>query len=59
MHALRQAQCVVAWAQVVEEATEATRARREDHFAASREWEERAFRKHVTDWELGRYFEII
>jgi len=30
-----------------------------DHFAASREWEERVFRKHVTDWELGRYFEII
>ncbi len=30
-----------------------------DHYAASREWEERAFRKHVTDWELSRYFEII
>jgi glutamine synthetase len=30
-----------------------------DHFAASREWEERAFREHVTDWELSRYFEII
>lgn len=30
-----------------------------DHHAASREWEERAFRKHVTDWELERYFEII
>ncbi len=30
-----------------------------DHFAASREWEEREFRKHVTDWELQRYFEII
>lgn len=30
-----------------------------EHFAASREWEERAFRKHVTDWELSRYFEII
>jgi glutamine synthetase len=30
-----------------------------DHFAASREWEEREFRKHVTDWELKRYFEII
>ena len=29
------------------------------HFAASREWEEREFRKHVTDWELDRYFEII
>jgi len=30
-----------------------------DHFAASREWEERAFRQHITDWELNRYFEII
>ncbi len=30
-----------------------------DHFAASREWEEREFRKHVTDWEMDRYFEII
>src|SRR5262245_57681965 len=29
------------------------------HFAASREWEEREFRKHITDWELQRYFEII
>jgi glutamine synthetase len=30
-----------------------------EHFAASREWEEREYRKHVTDWELSRYFEII
>ncbi len=30
-----------------------------DHFAASREWEEREFRRHITDWELERYFEII
>ena len=30
-----------------------------DHFAATREWEELEFRKHVTDWELSRYFEII
>jgi glutamine synthetase len=30
-----------------------------EHFAATREWEEREFRKHVTDWELARYFEII
>jgi len=30
-----------------------------EHFAASREWEEREFRKHITDWELSRYFEII
>ncbi|MDX1692979.1 MAG: glutamine synthetase [Ketobacteraceae bacterium] len=30
-----------------------------DHFAASREWEEREFRRHISDWELSRYFEII
>ena len=30
-----------------------------DHFAATREWEEREFRKHISDWELDRYFEII
>ncbi|UTV30308.1 glutamine synthetase family protein [Photobacterium atrarenae] len=30
-----------------------------EHFAASREWEEREYRKHITDWELSRYFEII
>ena len=30
-----------------------------DHFAATREWEEREFRKEITDWELARYFEII
>ncbi|RWX55571.1 glutamine synthetase family protein [Photobacterium chitinilyticum] len=30
-----------------------------EHFSASREWEDREFRKHVTDWELNRYFEII
>ncbi len=30
-----------------------------EHFAATREWEEREFRRHVTDWELQRYFEII
>jgi glutamine synthetase len=29
------------------------------HFSATREWEEREFRKHITDWELARYFEII
>jgi len=29
------------------------------HFAATREWEEREFRKQVTDWELSRYFELI
>jgi glutamine synthetase len=30
-----------------------------DHFVATREWEEREFRRHITDWELKRYFEII
>ena len=30
-----------------------------DHFGATREWEEREFRKHITDWEMQRYFEII
>ncbi len=30
-----------------------------EHFATSREWEEREFRKHITDWELNRYLEII
>jgi glutamine synthetase len=30
-----------------------------DHYAATRDWEEREFRKHVSDWELDRYFEII
>jgi glutamine synthetase len=30
-----------------------------DHYAASRNWEEREFRKAITDWELDRYFEII
>ncbi len=30
-----------------------------EHYAATREWEARQFRKAVTDWELERYFEII
>lgn len=30
-----------------------------EHYAASREWEEREFRRAITDWELRRYFEII
>lgn len=29
------------------------------HYAATRDWEGREFRKHITDWELERYFEII
>jgi glutamine synthetase len=30
-----------------------------EHYAATRAWEEREFRKHISDWELDRYFEII
>ncbi len=30
-----------------------------DHYVASREWEVREFSKHITPWELDRYFEII
>ncbi len=30
-----------------------------EHYGATREWEEREFRKAITDWELKRYFEII
>lgn len=30
-----------------------------EHFAATREWEVREYRKHISQWELDRYFEII
>jgi glutamine synthetase len=30
-----------------------------EHYASTREWEERESRKAVTDWQLARYFEII
>jgi glutamine synthetase len=30
-----------------------------DHYSATREWEEREFRKAITEWELERYMEII
>jgi glutamine synthetase len=30
-----------------------------DHYTMSRQWEEREFRRAITDWELSRYFEII
>ncbi len=30
-----------------------------DHFAASRDWEDRQHRQAVSDWDLKRYFEII
>lgn len=30
-----------------------------DHYADTRVWEVRQFARHVTDWELARYFEAI
>jgi len=30
-----------------------------DHYAITRDWEEREYRKAITDWQLQRYFEII
>ena len=30
-----------------------------DHYAASRDWEVREYERHVNDWQLSRYFEII
>ncbi|MEE2733033.1 glutamine synthetase family protein [Ketobacter sp.] len=30
-----------------------------DHYVGTRLWEAQEFRKHITDWELKRYFEII
>lgn len=30
-----------------------------EHYAGTREWEVREYRKHVSDWEMDRYFEII
>jgi glutamine synthetase len=30
-----------------------------DHFSQTRLWEEQECRKHISDWELSRYFEII
>jgi glutamine synthetase len=30
-----------------------------EHFAATRDWEDRLHRRHVSDWDLARYFEII
>jgi glutamine synthetase len=30
-----------------------------NHYAATRIWEQREFNKHITDWEMNRYFEII
>ena len=30
-----------------------------EHYAGTRVWEMRQFARHVTDWELSRYFEAI
>jgi glutamine synthetase len=30
-----------------------------EHYAGTREWEIRQYQRHVTDWELARYFESI
>lgn len=30
-----------------------------DHYAETRRWEDRTSRRAITDWQLGRYFEII
>lgn len=30
-----------------------------EHYAATRDWEVREHQKHVADWDLARYFEII
>ncbi|MEQ8651069.1 MAG: glutamine synthetase family protein [Kiloniellales bacterium] len=30
-----------------------------EHFAATREFEDAEYRRHVSDWELRRYFELI
>ena len=30
-----------------------------DHYIASRDWEVREYERHVNDWQLKRYFEII
>ncbi len=30
-----------------------------DHYVASRDWEVREYERHVNDWQLNRYFEII
>jgi glutamine synthetase len=30
-----------------------------EHFANTREWEAREYERVITDWQLGRYFEII
>jgi len=46
-------------AAVVAEAADLFGAAFVDHYSATRDWEEREFRKAITDWELERYMEII
>ena len=30
-----------------------------DHYAATRQWEQKRYNRAVTSWELERYFEVI
>jgi glutamine synthetase len=30
-----------------------------DHYVASRDWEVREYERHVNDWQMKRYFEIV
>ena len=30
-----------------------------NHFVSSRDWEVREYERHVNDWQLKRYFEIV
>jgi glutamine synthetase len=30
-----------------------------DHFVATRDWEVREYERHVNDWQMKRYFEIV
>ncbi|MDA0811018.1 MAG: hypothetical protein O3C21_01295 [Verrucomicrobia bacterium] len=30
-----------------------------EHYAASRDWEVREYERHVNDWQMKRYFELI
>ena len=30
-----------------------------DHFVMTRRWEVSEYHRHVNDWQLGRYFEVI
>jgi glutamine synthetase len=47
------------WLKKSEVAAELFGAEFVDHYVGTRLWEEREFRRRVTDWELERYFEII